>query len=282
MADFIYDGFQVLLTNHDVSIDTTYWASGTSALALIDMTQTLSGIALPRDYEIRIMELGAYKPVNIATTTNFQVWDVTDPEAPFQVEYRFTESKSSSVADRGLLKSGCRVILVNNAVERRQTWKWDFGYPAESDSAAWSMPVKGDLFKVLTRKPFDRYDRFEFTMLGNTVSNRKIAADLEKIYTVPDPYIAASTLERKVINQEEGRGDRRIDFVNLPPECQISIFTSSGRLVRELKHSGDATMSRESWDLRTRDGLEITHGVYFYVVEAPGIGVKRGKLAVIK
>jgi len=41
-------------------------------------------------------------------------------------------------------------------------------------------------------------------------------------------------------------------------------------------------MSRESWDLRTRDGLEITHGVYFYVVEAPGIGVKRGKLAVIK
>ncbi|HOC25995.1 MAG TPA: hypothetical protein PKJ13_11820, partial [bacterium] len=282
MADFIYDGFQVLLTNHDVSIDTTYWASGTSALALIDMTQTLSGIALPRDYEIRIMELGAYKPVNIATTTNFQVWDVTDPEAPFQVEYRFTESKSSSVADRGLLKSGCRVILVNNAVERRQTWKWDFGYPAESDSAAWSMPVKGDLFKVLTRKPFDRYDRFEFTMLGNTVSNRKIAADLEKIYTVPDPYIAASTLERKVINQEEGRGDRRIDFVNLPPECQISIFTSSGRLVRELNHSGDATMSRESWDLRTRDGLEITHGVYFYVVEAPGIGVKRGKLAVIK
>jgi len=282
MADFIYDGFQVLLENHDVAIDTAYWAAGASALALIDMTQTLSGIALPRDYEIRIMELGAYKPVNIATTTNFQVWDVTDPQAAFQVEYRFTESKSSSVADRGLLKSGCRVILVNSAVDRRQTWKWDFGYPAESDSAAWTMPAKGDLFKILTSKPFDRYDRFEFTMLGNTISGRKIAADLEKIYTVPDPYIAASTLERKVINQEEGRGDRRIDFVNLPPECHISIFTASGRLVRELNHNGDATMSRESWDLRTRDGLEITHGVYFYVVEAPGIGVKRGKLAVIK
>ena len=30
------------------------------------------------------------------------------------------------------------------------------------------------------------------------------------------------------------------------------------------------------------DGPEIAFGVYFYVVEAPGIGVKRGKFAVIK
>lgn len=282
MSEFVYDGFQVLLENHDVEIDTAWWAKGSSVLSLVDMTKTLSGIALPRDYEIRVSELGAYKPINIATTTNFQVWDVTDPDTPFQVEYRFTDSKTTTVAERGMLKAGCRVILVNNATDKKQTWKWDFNFPADSDSTRWTLPVNGDLCKIQTRKPFDRHDRFEFTMIGNTINDRKIATDLEKIYTVPDPYIAASTLERKVINQDEGRGDRRIDFVNLPPQCHISIFTSSGRLVRELEHRGDETMSRASWDLRTKDGLEIAHGIYFYVVEAPGIGVKRGKLAVIK
>ncbi len=282
MAEFIYDGFQVLMENHEITIDSTWWSTGTSTLGLMDMTQSLSGIALPRDYEIRVMEWGAYKPINITTPTNFQVWDKTNPQAPFQVEYRFTESKTTTASERGFLKAGCRVILVNNAVEKKQTWKWDFTFPAESDSSTWALPVSGDRLQIHTLKPFDRNDRFEFALLGNTVSSRKIAADLDKIYTVPDPYIAVSALERKVINQEEGRGDRRIDFVNLPPECHISIYTAAGRLVRELDHKGDATMSRESWDLRTRDGLEIAHGIYFYVVEAPKIGVKRGKLAVIK
>ena len=282
MAEFIYDGVQVIMNNLETAIDTSYWSAGTSVLSISDVTQRLSGIALPRDYEIRIIGADAYKPVNIATTTNFTVWDVTDPAASFQVDYRFTESKTSTAATRGMLKNGCRVILINNLTEKKQTWKWDFVYPANADTNRMTLPQNGDILKVITAKPFDRHDVFEFTMRGNDIDQAKIVTDLEKIYTVPDPYIAVSALERKVINQEEGRGDRRIDFVNLPPECHISIYTASGKLVRELDHRGDATMSRKSWDLRTKDGLEIAHGVYFYVVDAPGIGVKRGKLAVIK
>ncbi len=34
--------------------------------------------------------------------------------------------------------------------------------------------------------------------------------------------------------------------------------------------------------MRTKDGLEIASGVYFYAVEAPGIGSTTGKFAVIK
>ena len=88
--------------------------------------------------------------------------------------------------------------------------------------------------------------------------------------------------ETKVFDQDEGRGDRRIDFVNLPRSCKISIFTAAGKLVRELQHNAAEDNRRAAWDLRNKDGLEISHGVYFYAVEAQGGATKIGKFAVIK
>ena len=79
-----------------------------------------------------------------------------------------------------------------------------------------------------------------------------------------------------------GATQRRVDFVNLPPQCKISIFTASGKLVRTLEHDTAEDFGRESWDLRTDDGPEVAFGVYFFVVEAEGIGITRGKFAVIK
>ncbi|NIR64893.1 MAG: hypothetical protein GWN61_11825, partial [candidate division Zixibacteria bacterium] len=65
-------------------------------------------------------------------------------------------------------------------------------------------------------------------------------------------------------------------------ECTIRIFTASGKFVQRIEHRASEDNRRASWDLRTKDGLEIAHGMYFYAVEAPGIGVKTGKFAVIK
>ena len=36
------------------------------------------------------------------------------------------------------------------------------------------------------------------------------------------------------------------------------------------------------WDLLTKDRLAVSYGVYIYHVEAPGIGEKVGKFAIIK
>jgi hypothetical protein len=36
------------------------------------------------------------------------------------------------------------------------------------------------------------------------------------------------------------------------------------------------------WDLRSRENIEVAYGVYFYLVDAPGVGKKTGKLAIIK
>jgi hypothetical protein len=299
--EFISEGIQVTLLNDPIGIDTSYWtvASGLAApynatLYVQDLFETLGGIPVARDYEIRVMAFPADTSINGNRETNFQIWDITREDSTFQLSFRYTPNPNKPDSLFGHLYFGDKIILVNNPVRKKQLWKWEMRYPAYvynpdslknisvTDSME-TLPLEGDLLQVRTTKPFDRHDVLAFTVTGNRVENAVAKNQLDNIYTVPDPYIAVSTLERKVINFDEGRGDRRIDFVNLPEKCKISIFTASGRLVRTLNHNAASSgFNRESWDLRTLDGLEVAHGVYFWVVEADGIGKKAGKLAIIK
>jgi len=104
---------------------------------------------------------------------------------------------------------------------------------------------------------------------------------LDSIFVAPDPYIVVNPLESRNTSLP-GRGEKRIDFRNLPLECTIRIYTMSGRHVKTIQHQGTTSQSIASWNLRTEDDLEIAYGVYIYHVEAPGIGEKIGRFAVIK
>ena len=56
----------------------------------------------------------------------------------------------------------------------------------------------------------------------------------------------------------------------------------NGILVQEIEHDSPVEKGREPWDMRTKDGLEVSFGVYIYHVDAPGIGEKIGRFAIIK
>jgi len=56
----------------------------------------------------------------------------------------------------------------------------------------------------------------------------------------------------------------------------------SGKLVDKIEHNSSLADGQESWDLVSRDGMDIAFGVYVYYVDAPGIGQKIGKFAIIK
>ncbi len=143
------------------------------------------------------------------------------------------------------------------------------------------VPVAGDVFLVETDKPFTRDDVLRFTVQGNELNTALPESALDDIYVVPDPYVAVNSLEPRNILLS-GRGERRIDFRNLPQECTIRIFTMSGRQVKVLHHSSPQEDSIESWNLQSDDGLDVSFGVYIYHVEAPGIGEKIGRFAIIK
>jgi hypothetical protein len=64
--------------------------------------------------------------------------------------------------------------------------------------------------------------------------------------------------------------------------CTIRIYTIAGRLVQTIEHNGRFNDGQEGWNLTSRDGMDIAFGVYLYHVEAPGIGSKIDRFAILK
>ena len=98
---------------------------------------------------------------------------------------------------------------------------------------------------------------------------------------MPNPYLANALWEPKN-PYTSGRGPRSIHFIHLPNECTIRIFTVSGELVKEIQHESNMIDGTADWDLLTKDRLSASYGVYIYHIDAPGIGTKVGKFAIIK
>ncbi|RMH55043.1 MAG: hypothetical protein D6685_14295 [Bacteroidetes bacterium] len=147
--------------------------------------------------------------------------------------------------------------------------------------ATHELPVAGDAFLLETSKPFDRDDVLRFKVDGHRLETTLPESALDAIYVVPDPYVAVNPLEARNV-QLSGRGERRIDFRNLPPQCTIRIYTMSGRQVKRIDHQATSDRSIATWNLQSDDGLDVSFGVYIYHVEAPGIGERVGRFAIIK
>ena len=78
-----------------------------------------------------------------------------------------------------------------------------------------------------------------------------------------------------------GRGNRKIEFQNLPADSKVKIYTARGQHIQTLVHAGSIHSGTIAWDLKTKENLDVAYGVYFYVVESE-FGSKQGKLALIK
>ncbi len=297
-VDNIINGFRINIDNDDsINVKEAFWEKGRSNVSGEPRGYAQQTKAIPRDYKIIVGDVGidsSYSAVpGRSIPTNFTVLDVTNPDSTFKVIFGLSEREDEPDSLKGILSHGDEIAFkaaplvfkiggVIKYIYTESSWRVYFSLPRGIEASEQIIPVKGDIFKFTTKKPFDRHDVFEFKMIGGVSSDSYAKNNMDNIYTVPDPYIAASSLEPKLVSLDIGRGERRIDFVNLPQECKISIFTVSGRLVREIEHSSVMEEGRESWDLRTNDGLEVAHGIYIYYVNAPGIGSKTGKLAIIK
>jgi hypothetical protein len=106
-------------------------------------------------------------------------------------------------------------------------------------------------------------------------------------YVVPNPYRIDGIYEGIWWEDWENQGQnwtefkRRLDFVNLPGNCTIRVFTLSGDLVDTI-HNSDGD-SRETWDLLSKDIQAITSGIYLFSVEPKSGGdTYIGKFVIIK
>jgi flagellar hook assembly protein FlgD len=86
---------------------------------------------------------------------------------------------------------------------------------------------------------------------------------LDLINVVPNPYYAFSEYERNKL-------DNRIKITNLPEQCQIRIYTSNGKLIRNIKK--DSPLTFQDWDLTNHAGIPVASGIYLIHVEVPNVG----------
>ncbi len=143
-----------------------------------------------------------------------------------------------------------------------------------------SPPAAGNRFSVETIKPVmpNIKDSYSFKIAGSRIDNQVVANELNKIRVVPNPYIVSSLWEPE-FGELRKEPLRQIQFINLPPECTIYIFTVDADLIKTLNHS--SINGTEVWDLRTEGGRELAAGIYIYVVKTKDSEYKE-RFAIIK
>ncbi len=142
------------------------------------------------------------------------------------------------------------------------------------------LPGAGNKFSIETVMPVkpNIKDSYTFKIKGSQVYPEKVTSELNKIRVVPNPYIVSSLYEPE-FGELRREPLRQIQFVNLPPECTIYIFTIDADLIKTIYHN--ATNGTEVWDLRAEGGRELAPGIYIYVVKTKESEFKE-RFAIIK
>lgn len=129
-------------------------------------------------------------------------------------------------------------------------------------------PSPGNIFSVEVIRPIQPNirDRYSFKLNAPSINKETIKREMNKIKVVPNPYVASSLYEPE-FGELRREPLRQLQFINLPPECTIRIFTVDADLVKTIYHN--STSGTAIWDLRSEGGREIAPGMYIYVVKTP-------------
>ncbi len=312
----IIDGFRLAFNNIDelkFNDEESYWSRDSIWTFRVQRYSTFNviGTKNPFDYRIIFMEEQSDSTIDLCmrylpnTTTCYPGFMYPGREVNFIVQRRVSLTGDDNVDWEKIPIGFIDVIPMGNADgyfnadgNRESDWIVFMDYEDEEGDLApsWSFflnlhqgdeeliynePQPGDTAYIIIEKPFLPEDIYEFTTLSPFIDPEQAKKDLNKIKVVPNPYLAANAFESQN-TFTSGRGPREIQFRNLPNECTIRIFTISGELVKTIRHSSTIDFGTGKWDLLTKDNLTASYGIYVYHIDAPGIGEKIGKMAIIK
>jgi len=256
-------------------------------------SSTIRGQSKPSDYKIVFgnvgMDTSAQYTVEVGFTTppipvNFAVFNTSEAK---KIDFAFVELDASTGAGKfsavydALRPRATRsdyIVFLEKDSRDSTVVTWAFNVLFDSSK---TLPGVNDTVTIVLAKIFRSSDVFEFSTKAQRIDAELATSSLDKIRIVPNPYVAAATWEER--NPfTTGRGPRSIHFNHLPQKCTIRIFNVSGELVATIEHESSLLDGSAEWNLLTRDNLSVSYGIYIYHIEAPGIGEKLGKFAVIK
>ena len=280
-----FDGMTVTFDNDtDVTVigSTVGWLVGESNVRMVVVPDTTSRSApWPADYEIEFF--GSPQDTTYFSSPPFYPrmivnFTVTNTTSGYRCKVVVRDNDRSLTFNLGDEVQILEFIGPMSPTNSRIAWIVRYLPPIGTSAIE---PVPGDRFVFGTTKQFSTGDVFSFATKAQLADQQLAQDELKDISVVPNPYVSAASWERIFLNQT-GRGERKIDFINLPANCTIRIYTIAGALVKTLYKNTSPTDGALSWDLVSEDGMDIAYGVYIYHVDAPDVGEHIGKFAVIK
>lgn len=223
-------------------------------------------------------------------TTNYRIWDITDPDQPVEVSF-WVYNPNLNQGPPPFGRNGSDpfeyrdFILLAQPDEASPTGlivTWAFGIPFGipiNQVGNYQLPAAGDRYVAVTRKPFTAQDRYAVEVAAPRFDGSSARRELSRVKVVPNPYLATAEWEPRPI--KGNRGDRKIQFIHLPPQSTVRIYTVRGELVQTLVHDSPVWDGSLDWNLKSSAGLDVAYGMYMYHVDSPA-GEKTGKFALIK
>ena len=140
-------------------------------------------------------------------------------------------------------------------------------------------PWQGTYPYATASPEFPAPDAQAYTNLGAAFTVTPPVAPVDRvaelITVTPNPY--------KVTNLNDVRSDpssHAVDFLNLPADYTLTILDVSGQVVYQTTAEG-AVDGKFTWDLFSKDGVEVASGLYIYHVTYEG-GEVVGHLAILR
>ncbi len=285
----VFDGMRAFALDDRVGLDDqrSRWTRriDNNLTAVVDTADRGIMAPYPADFEVQFLSsmdtAGAFTPVD----TSYNVNPARRVEVPFRI-WNVTESRYEEfLVDEPFLtrdqkwQPGELIVIYKPGVDPALNQTAYLVMLAKPTTGVYEPPDSGDVYSVFSTKPFAAGDRFTFGTRASYHDPRIATDALKNVYVVPNPFVIFSGGE--IPDPRPGEPSaRKLFFRNLPIECTIRIYTITGELLRTI-HKNDGTSSA-AWDLLTYEGQSVAYGIYIFHVDAPGVGEKIGRFAVIK
>ncbi|MFQ5651145.1 MAG: hypothetical protein ACE5IY_14485 [bacterium] len=308
----VFDGMKIFVQNDETALDAISSDGGRSGFksvetntnfrdenTIIELARVGNPSPVPTDFEIQF--------VNYDTTANGDLIEPADSTAarlggvrtPFRIidastgdRVQFFINEVPGLRNKRWDWQETIVLIRPNATQITQTtYQVKFNPPSDTvktvDGTRDSLiifdppiyPGEGDVFLLFSKKPFEAGDKYGFRTEVPGTDRQQARNALDNVIVVPNPYIAFSPAELAAPRSGQ-RDDLLLEFRNLPEECVIRIYTITGELVDTITKNDNRDFV--TWRILTFESQQVAYGVYIYHVDAPGIGTKIGRFALIK
>lgn len=274
------------LTTANIMNPTYEWVNNNPILDLeVEKSADWTTFLFTRNFEIEFSD--EYIGLDYSGDSTYLKITNTDENIP--MAFKFKDYDGDGYPDVGdyiriyLYKSGYDYYYGDSLGGRKKSvYKFTFIEPLDSTQTD-TIFNNGAKIVFSNDQPFDSHDIFRITADAGYINQSLLKEAMNNIAVVPNPYVMTSSYEVPPPDVfSTGRGERVVHFIHLPMECTIKIFTLSGEHVKTITHFSTLWDGTESWDLLSRDGLDVASGVYIYHVITPDNYEKIGRMALIK